>query len=685
MSSKANVAGKTLVTRSDKNTVESKHLPSSEAPLEDIVLFDNCNTLVEVTVKTNGRKRTSTMVSSSPTSHKGVEEKRRPGSNGDSQQSWCRVLREQNRTTVKQSLQQSAGRILASKSTKHANETKETKKHSLNHQRHEHKHLDEIPVKQSVSQKRGEEQIKGTPRTTNPSTASLPSSVESILVLDRGVQCGGIFDCSDDRFGAFNPVRTLGFLMKELEHSVKDDKASKILTDMEQALLRIPTESGKTSFVDIEAMTLRTKLERTTMQLEETSRKMNTMCETLREERDCLQRQVYKQVLMLNEARERQLDLETTLKTLKQELQEAMKTAQARDKIITELKEEIKGNEFSQKVVTDLRTKFAEQAELARQRHLEVQYLTLEKDKLTVLCSYKDSLLSELRNAIKELQHQIADQLSNLNIYVHEENTNPQISLVHGGLACSSPTSTSSRESNIPISWHDTSDVSLSTVDHIPPKNRDVQKFLYEPEKVSAVPENYVGNLEKKRSKHIMESQAKDSVNLEFISLPGGESSLTVLPSYKDLGCAEISQSVHKGKEDITTYNNKKNDNVHNSKSIGKISLPERLNSPSEKDHEKEPRMKDSSKNRKSSGLQKKQSCEKKSAVIGDASNILKSNLPHNLLGSTISEQFQNMFQDIRIQSRMPVNVPSPPRNYPHPDWSDSTLPSISTASELSL
>ncbi|XP_076176038.1 uncharacterized protein LOC143151091 isoform X2 [Ptiloglossa arizonensis] len=659
MSSKINAACKAVASKSDKNIVENKlHLPSSEVPPEGLVLFDNCNTLIEVTVKTKGRKRTSTMVSSSPTSHKGVDEKRRPGSSGDSHQSWCRILREQNRAILKQGLQQMTGRVPASKLTKHANETKETKKHSLNHQKHEHKHLDEIPVKQSASQKRIEEQTKITSRTTNPSSTLLPSSVESILVLDRGVQCGGIFDCSDDRFGAFNPVRTLGFLMKELEHLIKDDKASKILTDMEQALLRIPTEPGKTSFVDIEAMTLRTKLEATTIQLEETSKKMNTMCETLREERDCLQRQVHKQVLMLNEARERQLDLETTLKTLKQEIQEAMKMAQARDKIITELREEIKGHEFSQKVITDLRTNLAEQTELARQRHLEVQYLTLEKEKMNVLCSYKDSLLIELRNAIKELQNQIADQLSSLNIYVHEESTNPQISLVHGGLACSSPTSTSSRESNMPTSWHDISDVSLSTVGHIPPKNRDLQKFLQKSNKTLSVSESHIGNLGKKWTKNVKESQTKDSVNLEFISLPGGESSLTLLPSYKDLGCTEISQSVHKGKEDATMYNNKNNGNSRNSENVSKISLSERLNSTSEKILEKEAHLKNSPKNQKSSELQKKQSCEKKST---------------------------NMFHDIRVQSRMPVNVPSPPRNYPHPDWSDSTLPSISTASELPL
>lgn len=144
---------------------------------------------------------------------------------------------------------------------------------------------------------------------------------------------------------------------------------------------------------------------------------------------------------------------------------------------------------------------------------------------------------------LRELQNQIADQLSSLNIYVHEESTNPQISLVHGGLACSSPTSTSSRESNMPTSWHDISDVSLSTVGHIPPKNRDLQKFLQKSNKTLSVSESHIGNLGKKWTKNVKESQTKDSVNLEFISLPGGESSLTLLPSYKDLGCTEISQS----------------------------------------------------------------------------------------------------------------------------------------------
>lgn len=44
-------------------------------------------------------------------------------------------------------------------------------------------------------------------------------------------------------------------------------------------------------------MALRTKLEATTLQLEETSRKMNAMCETLRDERDALQRYAFYKIL----------------------------------------------------------------------------------------------------------------------------------------------------------------------------------------------------------------------------------------------------------------------------------------------------------------------------------------------------------------------------------------------------
>nr|XP_033325845.1 uncharacterized protein LOC117220210 isoform X1 [Megalopta genalis]XP_033325846.1 uncharacterized protein LOC117220210 isoform X1 [Megalopta genalis] len=657
MSSKTNAACKTVAIKSGKYSVENKQLsPTSEVPAGGLVVYDNYNTLIEVTVKTKGRKRTSTMVSSSPTSQKGIEEKRKPGSSGDPHQNWARIFRKQNRATMKQTLQHFTERTSAPKPIKNRSDSKDSKKQSLNCQRHDQKRLDEVPVRQSSSQKKLEEQMRNTPHTAHPSTTSLSSSVNSILVLDKGVQCGGIFDSIDDRYKTFNPVRILGFLMKELEHLVKGEKASKILSNMEQLLLRISEEFGKSIAMDPEAIALRSKLEETTLQLEETSRKMNTTCETLREERDSLQRQVQKQNVLINKAQERQLHLETTIKALGNDLEDGIKVARAREKTIA-----------------DLRTSIAEQTELARQRHLEVQYLTLEKDKLSVLCSYKDTLLTELRNSIKELQNQISDQLCNLNIYVHEDN-NPMISLVHGGLACSSPTSSSSRESNIRTSCHEISDVSLSIVGQEPSKNMDHRRFIRKPEKVTTVSENIIGNLEKKRTKANKEYQTKDSANLEFVSLPCGESSLTLLPSYKDLGCTENNQSVNKGKGEFTLVQ-KRSDNLRNFKT---------LSSPPEKLFETRIHAENEPKIQRTLELQEKQSLGKKSSLI-DASSKLKSNLDNNPIGSSISEQFHNIFHDIRVQSRMPVNIPSPPRSYPHPDWSDSTLPSISTASELNV
>ncbi|KAK1132397.1 hypothetical protein K0M31_016505 [Melipona bicolor] len=621
MSSKINSAKKIVATRSNKNTVETNHdLPDTE-----------------IIVKIKGsRKRPSTMVSSIPTGHKNIEEKKRPSNNDNTYQSWGRVFREQYKAVIKPTVS-----LSGSKSSKHDSETKETKKHFSNHQKLDHKFLDEIPVKQT-SQKRVEEHIKSMPHTTNPSSISIPSTVESVVVYDKGIQCDGICDYFDDKFGVFNPVRTLNFLIKELVHLVKDDKANEILANMKQALVRIPMEPNISSIVDLEA-----KLERT--------KQINSIYETVREERDSLLRQVHEQRLLLNNARERQLDLETTEKTQKQELEKTIKTIQARDKTITELTEKMNGYESSQKIVAELRMNLADQTERVKRLNSEMQYLRLEKEKLSVLSSYKDSLLTEHRNTIKELQC-VADQLSNLKD-IPEESLNPQMSFVQEQRLCSSRTSTSSHDSNINTSWHDMPDISLSTVDHDASKLKNVQDFLHKSNEIPVFSEIQNENLENKQIKNIKESSTKD---LEFISLPAGESSLTLLPTYKDLGCTEINKSVDQEKDDAIVFCNKRTDNLHNFKDANKIS--EHLNLSIEKNT-----IKESARMMKSVESNKKQS------------------LPDNIIDCTITEQFQNIVQDIKMQSRIPVNVPSPLRSYPHPEWSDSTLPSISTASDINM
>lgn len=79
-------------------------------------------------------------------------------------------------------------------------------------------------------------------------------------------------------------------------------------------------------------------------------------------------------------------------------------------------------------------------------------------------------------------------------------------------------------------------------MDHDPSKIKHVQGFLHKSNKIPVFSEIQIENLENKQIKDVQEPSIKDSANLEFISLPAGESSLTLLPSYKDLGCTEVSQ-----------------------------------------------------------------------------------------------------------------------------------------------
>lgn len=40
--------------------------------------------------------------------------------------------------------------------------------------------------------------------------------------------------------------------------------------------------------------------------------------------------------------------------------------------------------------------------------------------------------------------------------------------------------------------------------------------------------------------------------------------------------------------------------------------------------------------------------------------------------------QLQQMFEDMKMRGRMPVNIPEPPRKFPNPEWTDSSLPTMS-------
>lgn len=77
------------------------------------------------------------------------------------------------------------------------------------------------------------------------------SNIQSVLVQDRAVQVpepsNGFY-----RFGEFNPVRTLRFLIKELEDLVaKDKRTNEIFNEIEQILCRIPASSPTRSMFEV--------------------------------------------------------------------------------------------------------------------------------------------------------------------------------------------------------------------------------------------------------------------------------------------------------------------------------------------------------------------------------------------------------------------------------------------------
>ncbi|KAK2576295.1 hypothetical protein KPH14_005660 [Odynerus spinipes] len=650
--------------------INDKQLAIKEHPARLLVL-DNSSTLIEVTVKAKGNKRTHTMVSSTPNSEQNIEERQRPSSVGESCKSWSQTLREQTRPIVKQSLQNIPLRNQHVK--KISSEPRDNKKRpenlkqSKNRNSNVNKHLDEKLAKQILSQKKTKEHSKITAQT-NPATVASVCSTESILVVDKEIQCDDIFDRTNDKFSVFNPVRTLGFLMKELQHLVKDEKSSKILSNMQQALLRIPMEPVKSTAMDLEALALRTRLDASTAQLEEMSKRMNTLCESLREERDSLKRDILKQLKLLDEARQKQSELESTISILKEQLHEASKTIQNKDKVISELQQENKKHESSQKLIAELRADLIKQTEVARQRLLEMQYLMLERDKLSVLSSHKDSQLNEFRDVVKEFQNQITEQLMGLReACTIEENSNLHGSVVQGGLACSSPSPTSSERSNVLTSWHDISDVSLSTIEPNPP-NKELKQSSSKKDTLLTPMYRAERDITKKKMEDNSESKNRDSAQLEFISLPGGESSNTILlASYKDQGC--IDQNETKEQDHPLGSKSKESNHVSSQRSV-------------QKDNRKGSCKKSLTKTRKPLQSDGKRNHNNRTAE--ESSRFVESNLSSNLISSDIKEQFRNIFEDVRRESRISVSVPSPPRHYPHPDWTDSSLRSISLYSDIS-
>ncbi|XP_014612728.1 PREDICTED: uncharacterized protein LOC106791555 [Polistes canadensis] len=642
-------------------------------------ILDNYKTIIEVKVKEKRHKPAQAMVSSTSNREQNTKEGQR--SNGEHPQNWLQDLQEHTRPYLKKNLQNLS---LKNQHTKKisSSEPKDNKKLSTPQQKIKcrsnsaNKQLDEVPVKQVPLQKISKEHVKQSQQTGFSSGVSTKciKCTKSVLVIDREVQCGGIFDSSYDKYNSFNPVRTLGFLMRELEYLIKDEISSEILTEMEQTLIRIPVELKKSTTTDLDVLTPRTRLNERTVKIEKMSKQVNTICGSLREERDSLKRNVEKYSKLLEEARRKQSDSESTISKLKEQVNEALKTIESKDELISELQEKIKKMEPLEKELTELRIDLTKQTELIRQNRLENQYLMLENDKLLVMSSHKDSQFNEYHcDVMKEFQNEIGHLIDVFReAGIREVNSNLQNSGIQCGLACSSPSASSSDRSNIPTSWHNLVDMSISTIED----NKNLKKATSKKDKL-LTPSYRIK--EKDTAKTTME----EITQLEFISLPPAESIL--FPSYRDQECLDES-GINKDKDYLFPSKSKLSDRIQQfvDADSTKSSVQCINEKDNEKDNENESYKKHLSKTRKTLKFDNKKKNHDNES-IEESSKFIETNVSGDILNSNINKQFETIFNEVRHKSRISVSVPSPPRHYPHPDWTDSSLPSVSVDSELNI
>jgi len=123
-----------------------------------------------------------------------------------------------------------------------------------------------------------------------------------------------------------------------------------------------------------------------------------------------------------------------------------------------------------------------------------------------------------------------------------------------------------------------------------------------------------------------------------------------------------------------TVHNNNKS-NIIPYQNVNDV-IPKRcLHDSLKKGHNKE---NDMCKMKKFSKFKERQKDNTKNSFCHNTSKILESVTSKPVISDMRKQGYD-------MHNRIPVNVPSPLRDYPYPDWSDSSLPSVSTAFGLDI
>ncbi|KAK0181990.1 hypothetical protein PV327_000165 [Microctonus hyperodae] len=628
---------KNAISSVDKVPKRTKHTisPGREKPTaispNGIVVFDNEGTTVEVTVKTKGKMSSPSMKNLSPMSVNKIEGRKSSEISIDSHNNWSKILREQNQSTLRQTMQHFVEKTPTSKlSRSNLSENKESKRSiesrkSFKYDSNNEKLLREIPLKHSSSQKKSHDYDK-LPMVQNQSAMTIFNGIESVIVMDKSVQCGGIFDKSNESLGEFNPIRTLAFLMKEMESLINDERMSKILTQMEQALIRIPIDQSNQS--DLVSIASKAKLEATTAKLAATSKSIGESYKIALKENAILQQHIQELSSRLKQSKQRQNELEYEIKNMRVELNTLMKSDKER--------------------------------ELLHQKELEIEYLKLEKAKLSDMSSFRNSQLIELRNSIKSLQNNIANQVANLRDIPQDDDFAPippyHSTVIETEIPYSSPTHTLSNNSIAPLLWHGVSELSSGNISNHNERSRKRSGSRPQSRGPSVV--SHDSDVEKFAEK----------THLEFTSIAGDQ-------ALHSLNSAIIENADDDYDDDVKFIDLKSVDEVDNSiKKDSTSSDDEITNKPEIKMRTHKRRKKSRTRSQLNKSYNNAHSRSPSDNTLNPSEKLFSTNSMYR----DMKGQLQQMFEDMKMRGRMPVNIPEPPRKFPYPDGTDSSLPTMS-------
>ncbi|XP_011875660.1 PREDICTED: uncharacterized protein PFB0145c-like [Vollenhovia emeryi] len=544
----------------------TEHKPHvAKAPSEQVILLSPGDEIALAITRNKGKKRTSPVASFSP-GQKAEKKRSTTNESEPPKQNWVNVLTHNSMPITKDKPSKRSEDRETIKNTNTKKQQKSTVKHPM---------------------KSGEKHSK----------ACCPAS--SVLVKDSAVQYPEIYNPKLTEFNStsYTLVKAnMLALIKQLQDLVnkKDKRICEIFAAIEEILQKIPD--------------LETKEDSNAASLKDSNKTMNAMRESFMFEREKLQSKILKRNEQLEEADQKYSNLESRAKILAHQLDEATREKSDMTSVVTKLRQQIENDE---RIITDLRTDLNTQTKLAEKNFLDNKRLTMEIDKLSVLSAYKETQISNYRSTVKELQNQIAKQLTKLNeICMKEGSISPTISIVNTGRACSTPTSSFSDDSN------------------------------KSPDLLNVVSMNSISD------KHTLKQDAP--VKDDFVSLLDGESSHSVMPDQNEGSTMES--------------NNENNTVVYQPVDRNDVTAKKSLRRKENDIYEI----------RK---LKEKQNDNAKNLFL-NASKALESIVSTK---STVSDTRKQG----DMQNRKPVNVPSPLQDCPQPDWSDSSLPSVSTVSNL--